>query len=97
LGELGISSYDYLYTMTMSEFNIRFFSYKRLQRIEKEKIFEINRIIIGSSLAEKKAKTELFNSTKKVLIGKTAKPKINEFQREIMRKAVEKYKNKVNG
>jgi hypothetical protein len=77
--------------MTMSEFNIRFFAYKRLQRIEKEKIFEINRIIIGSSLAEKKAKTELFNSTKKVLIQQTSKPKIPQFVLDRFKQQREEY------
>ena len=86
--------------MTMSEFNIRFFAYKRLQRIEKEKIFEINRIVIGSSLAEKKAKTELFNSTKKVLIGQTSKPKIPQFVLDRFKQQREEYlkrKKEVNG
>jgi len=82
--------------MTMSEFNIRFFAYKRLQRIEKEKIFEINRIIIGSSLAEKKAKTELFNSTKNVLIGKTSKPKVPQYVLDRFKKEREEYLKKKN-
>lgn len=87
-------SYDYLFTMTMSEFNIRFFAYKRLQDIENAKIFEINRVTIGSSLADKKAKTELFNTTRNVLIGGVNKPKITQGQIDAYRKAKMEYLKK---
>lgn len=79
--------------MTMSEFNIRFFAYKRLEQIERNKVFELNRIIIGSSLTDKKVKTDLFNSTKKVLIG-VSKPKINERALDVFRKQVKEYQNR---
>ena len=55
LGELGITSYDYLYKMTMAEFNIRLFAFKRMSR-DKEMLFrEVGySAMVGSHLDPKK-------------------------------------------
>ena len=60
--------------MTMSEFNIRFFAYNRLEKKEYQKIFEINRIVIGAGgMIDNKIKKDLFNSTKQICLGNTIK------------------------
>lgn len=78
----------------MSEFNIRFFAYKRVQQIENAKIFEINRVIIGAGFGDKKQKTELFNTTKNVLLSGVNKPKITDAQLEAYRKVRLEYLKK---
>ncbi|WP_439133028.1 hypothetical protein [Polaribacter sp.] len=77
----------------MSEFNIRFFAYKRLQQIENAKIFEINRVIIGAGFGDNKQKTDLLNTTKKVLIG-TSRPKVPQFVLDRFKKERLEYENR---
>jgi len=98
LGDLNVPSYDYLYTMTMSEFNIRFFSYYNKEKRDWEKIYELSKNIIGSSMMDSKSKNKVITDLRKAYIGSGKQVTITDFQKEVMRKANEEYlKRKQNG
>lgn len=88
--------------MTMAEFNLRFFGYYKQEKRDWEKIYEISKNVIGSSMLESKSKKSFINDIHRAYIG-VSKPKLNDFQKKIFEKAREekrlylKNKNKSNG
>lgn len=84
LGELGITSFDYLYTMTMTEFNLRFFAYNRQQQGEWLKISELSRHIIWGDVDKNKKNLEKIRLN---YVNKE-KPTLNEKQIDLFRKAL---------
>ena len=81
--------------MTMAEFNIRLFSFKRLEKMENIKFFDLNRSIVESGMTDNKHKNSRLKSLHQNYIGATKNQGLNNFQREMMRKAQEEYKNRI--
>lgn len=91
LGELGIKDYDYLYEMTMSEFNIRFFSYIRQQK-ERQFLF---REVAWASLIGSHSNPKKLPKTKErfwSIFEDTEKKDFTE-QVNALKKAIENYNN----
>lgn len=83
--------------MTMSEFNIRFFAYYNKEKRDWEKIYELSKNVIGSSMMDSNSKKKVIADLRKLYIG-TPQTTVTDFQKEIMRKAMESYKKiKENG
>ena len=97
LGELGINSYEYLYTMTMAEFNIRLFSFKRLKRDNEILFREVAwQSLIGSHLDPKKIPKSRQEFWKIGDESKTNQESINKMKEAILN-AQKEYNTKING
>ena len=81
----------------MSEFNIRFFAYYNKEKRDWEKIYELSKNVIGSSMMDNKSKNKVITDLRKAYIG-TPQTTVTDFQKEMLKKAIESYNNrKVNG
>ena len=81
--------------MTMAEFNIRLFAFKRLEKKENIKLFELSKNIITAGMIDGKAKKGIIKDLYNNYVG-VRKSTVNtsEFQRDVMRKAIEDYNNR---
>ena len=84
--------------MTMSEFNIRFFAFYNKEKRNWQKIYELCKSVVGSSMMDAKSKKREITEMRKAYIGTSEQVTITDFQKEAMRKANEEYlKRKQNG
>ena len=79
--------------MTMTEFNLRYFAYNRMQEQEWIKISELSRHIIWGDVDKNKKQLE---KVRQSYVKGVQKPKLNDFAKELFKKAVLDYKNKKN-
>lgn len=95
LGELRLS-YEQYCTMTWAEFQLRLFAYKRMEKEDWTKIFELSTNIILSGFADGKDKKKRINDIRKAYLG-YEKPQMSEEQRQAILKAQTEYNLKKNG
>ena len=93
LGELKCPSLEYVNNMTWAEFQIRLFSYNR---VEKNKWFMIRELMYNNTRAPHLDPKRIPKTIDKFMSLKESKKDLLDIQKKAIQKAIEDYKNRNN-